>query len=378
VTTEDDPRVELISKNVDEVLVADELRSLLDAGGPLQHYIGFEISGQIHLGTGLMCMSKVRDLQAAGVTCRVFLADWHTWINEKLGGDLAVIRRIAVGYFAEGMRSCLAALGGDPHALQVVLASEVYEQDPSYWFTVLEVSKHTTLARMQRSISIMGRSLGESVDCAKLFYPAMQAADIFAQGVQIAQAGTDQRKAHVIARDVATQLTTNRVHDGAGKVIKPVAIHHHLLPSLKKPPVWPVPVENQRDVWVALKMSKSEPGSAIFIHDSPDDIRAKVKKAFCPPEEVEFNPVLEWARHLVFAVSGGPLSVDRPAEHGGPLEFASFEELSSTFGSGGLHPVDLKNAVADHLVELLAPVREHFKDRALVEQVEFLQRQASK
>ena len=93
--------------------------------------------------------------------------------------------------------------------MEFVLASDLYRDDDEYWATVIEVSKNTTLARMQRSISIMGRQERESIDFAKLIYPAMQAADIFTLGVHIAHAGMDQRKAHVIARDVATQM---RIH----------------------------------------------------------------------------------------------------------------------------------------------------------------------
>ena len=204
-------RIALIERNTAEILGRDELQPLLESGTPLQHYIGFEISGKAHLGTGLLSMAKVRDLMAAGVRCRVFLADWHTWINDKLGGDRALIRRIASGYFAEAMRASLLCVGADPASLEIVLASDLYDEDDDYWATVIDVSKNTTLARMQRSIDILGRSEGESVDFAKLIYPAMQAADIFAQGVHIAHAGMDQRKAHVIARDVALQLRIARL-----------------------------------------------------------------------------------------------------------------------------------------------------------------------
>jgi len=85
-------RVALITRNLEEVIGAEELPALLDQGMTLQHYIGLEISGKLHLGTGLMCMQKVRDLQHAGVKCRVLLADWHTWINDKLGGDREKIK----------------------------------------------------------------------------------------------------------------------------------------------------------------------------------------------------------------------------------------------------------------------------------------------
>ena len=353
-------RAALIERNTAEVLGRDELRHLLASGMPLQHYIGFEISGRAHLGTGLVSMAKVRDLTAAGVQCRVFLADWHTWINDKLGGDRDLIRRVAGGYFAEALRASLLCVDGDPSRLEVLLASDLYDSHPDYWATVIDVSKNTTLARMQRSITILGRQEGEGVDFAKLIYPAMQAADIFAQGVHIAHAGMDQRKAHVIARDVALQLRVSPLHGPDGAVIKPVALHHPLLLGLRKPPVWPVPQESARDVYASMKMSKSDPASAVFIHDTPDEIRDKIRRAFCPPGEIEFNPILDWIDKIVFRIGGGPLRIERTPQNGGPVTFDAYEEVSNAYASGALHPMDAKAGLSERLIEMLEPARAHF------------------
>src|SRR5215472_828504 len=110
-------RVQLITRNLDEVIGEKEVAGLLSQDIPLRHYIGFEISGRLHLGTGLVCMQKVRDMERAGVRSIIFLADWHTWINEKLGGDRDVIKRMAHGYFKEGLCASLKAIGGDPDAV---------------------------------------------------------------------------------------------------------------------------------------------------------------------------------------------------------------------------------------------------------------------
>jgi tyrosyl-tRNA synthetase len=108
-----------------------------------------------------------------------------------------------------------------------------------------------------------------------------------------------------------------------------------------------------------MKMSKSDKNSALFIHDSEDEVRTKVRKAFCPPDNVEFNPMLDWARKLIFA-RDGEFRIARTADHGGDLRFTSPEETDESYMSGALHPADLKNGVADWLVETLAPAREAF------------------
>ena len=161
-------RFELIKRNTEEVMTEEDLKELLESGIKIKHYIGFEISGKIHLGTGLMCMSKIKDFMDAGIECSIFLADWHSWINDKLGGDRERIKRVAVEYFKEGMEASLKCLGGDPKKLKFVLGSDLYHNNDDYWITVVEVSKNTSLSRMMRSITIMGRKEGEAVDFAKL------------------------------------------------------------------------------------------------------------------------------------------------------------------------------------------------------------------
>ncbi len=351
--------VSLITRNLQDVLGREDLERLIATKTPLKHYIGFEISGKIHLGTGLVCMSKVRDFVEAGVECTIFLADWHSWINDKLGGDREVIRRLASSYFAEGMKASFRAAGGDPSKLKFVLGSDLYHNNDTYWASLIDVSKNTTLARMQRSITILGRQEGESVDFAKLIYPAMQVADIFEMGVNIAHAGMDQRKAHVVARDVASKLKVRPLRDATGAQIKPVSVHHPLLLGLKKPSTWPPTEGDPADFLASMKMSKSDKSSALLVHDSEDEIRAKIRKAFCPPDSAGFNPILDWVRKLIFP-RDGEFRIARAEQHGGDLRFTAPEEVDEAFLSGALHSADLKNGVAEWLVEVLRPAREAF------------------
>lgn len=353
----------LINRELEEVLTSEDLEALLSAGKPIKHYIGFEISGEIHLGTGIAAMQKVKDIANAGAAPTIFLADWHTWINDKLGGDREMIKQIATGYFKEGLSACYRLLGGKPEELSFVLGSDLYHHNDTYWETVIGVAKHTTLNRIKRSVSILGREEREEIDFAKLIYPVMQVADIFALGMDIAHAGMDQRKAHVIARDVAEKI---------GKE-KPVALHHHLLLGLGKPPVWPLaPDADKQELWASLKMSKSKPESAVFITDEPEVIREKVMKAFCPPKEVLFNPIIDWAEYLIFRREEQGIVIKRDASHGGDLSVRNTDELKKVFQEGTLHPEDLKHFVVDYLINFLAPVRDHFSSGAAKEMLEDL------
>lgn len=363
-------RIDLIKKGLNEILGEDTLKELIENGTPLNHYIGFEISGLVHLGTGLSTMLKVRDLQQAGVKCRIYLADWHTWINDKLGGDHEFIKKVAKEYFEPSMRVSAEIVGANPAEIEFIHGSELYHNNDRFWQTLVEISKNLTLSRVVKSTTIMGREERDSQPFAWLIYPPMQAADIIEMGVNIAHSGTDQRKIHVITREVAEKLKINNLKDINDKIIKPVTIHHELLLGLQKPETWPIPQGQEKEtVRSQMKMSKSKPGSAIFIHDSEEEIREKVNKAFCPEKEVEFNPIMNWCEHLLFPLTG-ELNVKRDEKFGGDLHFETFEELKDIYAKGDLHPMDLKSAVAEVIVEILKPARERFSDSAAQELIE--------
>ena len=354
--------LELIKKNTEEVIGEGEIQGLLKTKTKLNHYIGFEISGKIHLGTGLMTMLKIKDFMDAGVDCRIFLADWHSWINDKLGGNPEIIKKVAVGYFKEGMKASLKCVGGNPRKLKFVLGSKLYHNNDLYWTTVIEVSKYTSLSRMKRSITILGRKEEGNVDFARLIYPAMQVADIFIQKVNLAHAGMDQRKAHVIARDIANKISFSPILNREGKQVKSIAVHHPLILGLGKPPIWPIPKNDLQDLWSSLKMSKSKPDTCIFVHDSPEEIKRKINKAFCPEKEIDFNPIIDWTEKLIFPIRK-ELQVKRLDKFGGNKIYKSNLELKKDFKEGKLHPVDLKNAVSESLIEILKPARDHFSKR---------------
>ena len=64
------------------------------------------------------------------------------------------------------------------------------------------------------------------------------------------------------------------------------------------------------------KMSKSNPAGAIFIEDSEQEIKSKIKCAFCPPMEVAKNPCLEYLKYIVFP-SFHKLEIKRAEKNGG-------------------------------------------------------------
>jgi len=366
--------IHLVKKTpTEELLTEERLREYLYQGVKLRHYIGFEISGYVHIGTGIMCMQKVADFQKAGIETIVFLADYHSWINKKLGGDLDTIKRVAGGYFKEALKESLKVVGGDPEKTKFIMGSEVYEKvGLQYLENVIRVSMKTTLSRVRRSITIMGRKKGESLDFAQLLYVPMQVADIFTLKVNFAHGGIDQRKAHVIAIDIGEKVFG----------YKPIAVHHHLIMGLDLTSrEWSAIVkaknEGAREAFedsvIEIKMSKSRPKSAIFIHDSEDEIRSKIRKAFCPSKVVEFNPVIEILDYIISRnIREDEIEIVNE-KTGEKIKFKSFDELKRAYSEGRIHPLDLKNYVATKLIEILEPIRKHFREgsgRKFIEEME--------
>jgi len=347
-----DEKLKLVERNTEEIVTFEELRSLLkEEGFKPKAYWGFEPSGLMHLGTGLVCGYKILDLVEAGFDFTIFLADWHAWINGKLGGSMENIR-----FCGEYLREGFTALGLTPDRVHYRWASELAEKS-EYWETLLRVAKNVTLPRVSRALPILGRQLGQTdVEFAWLIYPCMQVTDIFMMGLDCACAGIDQRKAHMLARDVAGKLGFK----------KPVCVHTHLLPGLQGPKakMGATYDEDERvNLQIEAKMSKSQPKTCIYVHDPPEEVERKLRAAYCPPRMVEGNPVMEIAKYIIFGRGPRTLKIPREEKYGGPLEVSSYEELEKIYVLGKLHPLDLKNAVAEALNEILEPFRKHFKGR---------------
>ncbi|MFH0816120.1 MAG: tyrosine--tRNA ligase [Methanobacteriota archaeon] len=330
----------LLLRNTEEVVTREEAVALLARPGPKKAYIGYEPSGLFHIGQGLITSQKIKDLTALGFEVNVLLADWHAYINDKMDGDMNAIK--ACGAY---LKDCFLALGVDPQHVHFLYTSDMVGS-ADYWQKVLKISKASSVSRIRRAMTVMGRKEDEAdVDASKLIYPAMQAADIFHQELDLALGGMDQRHAHMLARDAADKLGWKKF----------VAIHTPLLMSLQG--------TGRMDVAIADgegKMSKSKPESCVFLHDSPKEIQDKLNKAYCPAKESKGNPVLDHCRLIIFPILG-KLEIVRPEKFGGNAAFATYEELEKAFADGNVHPMDLKKAVAAALSDILAPTRAYLE-----------------
>jgi tyrosyl-tRNA synthetase len=339
-------RIELVMRNTAEVVTPQEISTLLETNVSPRAYWGFECSGLLHIGIGLVCSARIKDMVNAGFKFTIFLADWHSWINNKLGGDMENIR-----ICGEYLKQIFTALGLTPDKVEFRWASDITDK-VEYWEKVIRIAKSVSVKRTWRALPVMGRETSMTdIETAWVFYPCMQAADIFEMNIDVACSGIDQRKAHMLARDSAEKL----------KWRKPSCIHTPLLIGLQGPQTTEKMFDENAElnIEISSKMSKSIPQSSILVHDSPEDIASKIKNAYCPPKVAKNNPILELARLIIYP-ENDRLEIPRPAKYGGPETFESFKQLESTYSEGKIHPLDLKNGVTQALTEILKPVREHF------------------
>jgi tyrosyl-tRNA synthetase len=346
-----DQKIDVIRSFGEEILTESDLRTVFETKKNPIAYDGFEPSGNPHIAQGIIRAININKLTSTGVKFKMFVADWHAWANNKYGGDLDKIQTCGK-YLMEIWK----ASGMDMDNVEFVWANELVK-DPDYWKMVMQIARSTTVKRILRCCQIMGRNQNDVLQSSQILYPCMQCADIFYLKTDIAQLGMDQRKVNVLARELGAKLFG----------YKPVAVHHHMLMGLGEPP------KNPEDRLLALKMSKSKPETAIFMTDTKKQIQDKIRKAYCPEGVANENPVLEYARYLIFE-KFKTMKIERPSKFGGDLEFASYEELENEFTSKKLHPLDLKNSVTNYIDKSVEPVRKHFdknkKAKELYKQVQ--------
>lgn len=341
-------RLETMIGTVQEVVGMDHLVHCLENGTShsgndvIQCYVGFEPSGKAHIGWKVLSL-QLRRMLDAGANVMIFLADWHAWVNDKFNGNMDAIQRTAE-YMEDTFRALLhhPPEGEGAGELQFKWASELMESG-DYWARVLRCSKGATLAMVRKTFTIMGRDEASSDhDLSKFYYPAMQASDIFEMDIDVALGGMDQRKAHMFMRDVASKYGWP----------KATCLHTPIISSLK--------ASGSRMESFDHKMSKSDPGGALLLHDTHEQIRKKMRKAYISPDD-EQSPVYELAEHIVLA-EFGEICVTPDPRFGEPSVWTSLEDFRAAVMDGSLHPLDAKFGVADGLAKGLESVHAHFSE----------------
>ena len=306
--------LELVKRNIVEIINEEKLNEDND----FVVYCGYEPSGDVHLGH-FVTITKLIDLQKAGMNVKVLFADWHAWLNRKGDWDFIneTVNKWKKVFKATGLNA------------EFVIGSS-FQMQKDYFEDVLKLSREITVKRGLRSMQQIGRDL-ENARISQLVYPIMQVVDMKYLNVNVALGGIEQRKVHMLAQEYLKKIDYD----------VPVFIHTPLISSLTG----------------TGKMSSSKSESMISLTDDYNAIVKKLKKSYCPEGIVENNPILDIIRLIIFPLKG-KFHLERKPEYGGNKEFTSYEDLEKDFAEKQIHPLDLKFSLAKELDELLTEIRE--------------------
>ena len=318
-------KFDLIKRNTEEIVTEEELKTILETVPKPNVYTGYEPSGPVHIGHAVTVM-KLKDMEAAGFHIKILLADVHALLNKK-GTEEEIAQQCIL------WEKAMNALGlKNP---EIVLGSD-FQYTKEYIRELHKLALRTSIKRGLRSMQEVARDI-DNATVSQMIYPLMQTLDIKYLDLDAAQGGMEQRKIHMLARELFPSELD---------LPSPTCVHTPLISALSGP---------------GSKMSSSIPESMISVTDSELDIQSKMKKAYCPAQVIEENPVLQIARLIIFP-NTQTLSIERPEKFGGDLQFTEYTELEASFQNGDLHPLDLKKTVAKELASIFAPVKKVFED----------------
>jgi tryptophanyl-tRNA synthetase len=275
------------------------------------------------------------------------------WVAGQDRGEalycLVDLHALTVPYEPEGLREAvydtaatLLAAGLDPDRCILFRQSDVHEHTELTWL-LSGVTAYGELTRMTQFKDKAGAQ-GELVSAGLFFYPELMAADVLAYRAHEVPVGEDQRQHIELMRNVAQRFNTR-----FGETL--------VVPEGRIPEVGARIMDLQTP---ERKMSTTggSPQGTVYVTDEPDAIVKKFRSAVTDSgSEVLRAPDKPGISNLIdiLAVVRG----------------SSPAEVEASFSGAGYGA--FKQAVADAVVEYLAPVRERYhelrSDEGALEQI---------
>jgi tryptophanyl-tRNA synthetase len=287
-------------------------------------FSGIQPTGRKHLGNYIGAIAQYVSSQerGEGIFC---IVDLHAI---TVAYDPAELR----ARFYDTLAILLAA-GLDPARCILFRQSDVREHTELTWL----LSSVTELGRLDRMHQFRDKSEAQRqmVRAGLLFYPVLMAADVLAYRANEVPVGEDQREHVELMRDVADNF--NRRFAGGDEVL--------VVPELRIPPVGARIMDLQDPTKKMSTTSSSEQGT-VYVLDEPKAIEKKLKSAVTDSgSEVRSDPQKPGVSNLIEILA---------AVRGEQVAAIEAELSQARYG-------ELKVAVAEAVVNYLAPVRERYE-----------------
>lgn len=214
---------------------------------------GIRPTGDLTIANYLGAVAPIVELQAQGVSPVVFVADLHAITDHEPATVRQHVHEIVADYIA---------LGIDPQKAKIYLQSDIAGEVTT--FTAF-LARHISVAELLRVPTLKDKlklnARPETANALLLLYPVLMAADILLNRARKVPVGEDQ-----LAHMEVTRLLARRFNKRYGKIF-PI------------PEVLQVKSLRILSLKGEGKMSKTNPGGAIFLTDDLKTIASKIKAA---------------------------------------------------------------------------------------------------
>jgi tryptophanyl-tRNA synthetase len=286
-------------------------------------FSGIQPTGRKHLGNYIGAIRQYVEGQERGEPAIFCIVDLHAI---SVAFDPAELRERLYDTTA-----ILLAAGLDPERCVLFRQSDVREHTELTWL-LSAVTSHGDLNRMHQFKEKSGKQR-ELAAAALFFYPVLMAADVLAYGATEVPVGDDQKQHVELMREIA-----RRFNERFGETL---VVPEHRIPAVG------ARIMDLQEPTRKMSTTDSTEAGTLYVLDEPAAIRKKLGGAVTDSgREVRRGEGKAGIANLieVLAVARGidPEAVEREFEGAG-------------YG-------DFKRAVAEAVVELLAPVRERYAE----------------
>ena len=284
---------------------------------------GIKPTGSLTLGNYLGAMRHWAPLQDQGATY-YFIADLHALNDRPRPEDLKT--------YTLDMAAWLIATGINPRKSVVFVESQV----PAHGQLQTILNNYVTMGELSRMTQFKDKSSkkGAEGQVDGLFqYPVLMASDIVLYDIDTVPVGADQRQHVELARDIVGRF--NNLYGETFTVPEAAIVKESAR------------IMNLQDPTRKMSKSDTDNGGAIYLMDSEEQIRAKIKRAVTDSgttiEAAEGRPAINNLIQIYSAISG-----------------LSTSEVEKQFAGKGYG--EFKSALADVVVEAVINLQQRFKE----------------
>src|SRR3954469_5613311 len=284
-------------------------------------FSGIQPTGRKHLGNYIGAIRQYVEGQdrGEGIYC---IVDLHATTVQY---DPAELRDRVLDTTA-----ILIAAGLDPERCILFRQSDVQEHTELCWL----LSSGTELGRLNRLHQFRDKSVAqrELVSAGLLMYPVLQAADVLAYRAGEVPVGEDQREHLELMRDIAKRFNA--------RYGETLVVPEHRIPAVG------ARIMDLQEPTRKMSTTGGSPEGTVYVLDDPKTIEKKIKRAVTDSgTEIRAAADKPGVTNLLEILAAARGTSGEEAE----------ASLEGARGYG-----DLKAAVAEAVVEYLAPVRERY------------------